>query len=479
MVLAAAALLPLAGCSDNYAEDLRYPARTDLLVKEVPKNKDPDHFDSPGDLNEWMAGLKAKGAKVYDPANLDPGQRAELETALGKMFGTPAHPTVKADNLEEDAAATLKEAVASLQLDDKTLGEPNAGGSYLFRRHCLHCHGLTGNGRGPTGAWVNPHPRDYRRGIFKFTSSGQSFGTRKPRRADLVRTISQGIEGTSMPAFGAQSNSQFGVLAEEDIDKLVSYVIHLSLRGQVEYETMDAILSQQSKPREKVDLDGTVTEYARDRLTTLLGYWTEADNNVIKPEGGKELTGDELQASIKRGYELFVKPGEASCIGCHKDFGRQDNLKYDDWGTIVRPMDLTLGVYRGGRRPIDLYWRIHSGVNGANMPAFYESVKPTDQQLENLSNAKLAGLNKEDREKADLLQKYLDQLNLSPQERAAVKASFHTLPAPKQTEIEERVAALRLWDIVNFVKASPYPGMLPKDVRQTIYGSSASLVAER
>jgi mono/diheme cytochrome c family protein len=31
-------------------------------------------------------------------------------------------------------------------------------------------------------------------------------------------------------------------------------------------------------------------------------------------------------------------------------------------------------VYRGGRRPIDLYWRIHVGVPGSNMPANYPAL---------------------------------------------------------------------------------------------------------
>ena len=59
----------------------------------------------------------------------------------------------------------------------------------------------------------------------------------------------------------------------------------------------------------------------------------------------------------------------AGCLGCHTDFGRQTAFKYDYWGTIVRPADLTTGIFRGGRRPLDLYYRIHSGVNGVTMPA--------------------------------------------------------------------------------------------------------------
>ncbi|MEY4179890.1 MAG: hypothetical protein RLY70_3464, partial [Planctomycetota bacterium] len=35
----------------------------------------------------------------------------------------------------------------------------------------------------------------------------------------------------------------------------------------------------------------------------------------------------------------------------------------------IRPRNLRLGIYRGGRRPIDLYWRIANGIDGTPMPA--------------------------------------------------------------------------------------------------------------
>ena len=35
-------------------------------------------------------------------------------------------------------------------------------------------------------------------------------------------------------------------------------------------------------------------------------------------------------------------------------------------------------MYRGGRRPIDFYWRINAGVNGSNMPAFSGALKSQD-----------------------------------------------------------------------------------------------------
>ena len=45
--------------------------------------------------------------------------------------------------------------------------------------------------------------------------------------------------------------------------------------------------------------------------------------------------------------------------------------KLDDWGNPLRPANLNRGIYKGGRRPIDIYWRIAKGITGAQMPSHY------------------------------------------------------------------------------------------------------------
>lgn len=50
-------------------------------------------------------------------------------------------------------------------------GEYQEGGYGLYRKHCLHCHGVSGAGDGPTSTFLFPRPRDYRPGKFKFTST--------------------------------------------------------------------------------------------------------------------------------------------------------------------------------------------------------------------------------------------------------------------------------------------------------------------
>ncbi len=93
-----------------------------------------------------------------------------LDSALNALFGSPANPKVELNDSE------LKQQISELELDVKTLKDGSKvdtlkEGSKHYRRHCMHCHGVTGDGRGPTGPWVNPHPRDYRQGLFKFISS--------------------------------------------------------------------------------------------------------------------------------------------------------------------------------------------------------------------------------------------------------------------------------------------------------------------
>jgi hypothetical protein len=60
----------------------------------------------------------------------------------------------------------------------------------LYQRHCVHCHGATGAGDGPSGVTLDPAPRDFRRGIFKWVTVEAGH---RPRRADLVRVLERGV----------------------------------------------------------------------------------------------------------------------------------------------------------------------------------------------------------------------------------------------------------------------------------------------
>jgi mono/diheme cytochrome c family protein len=157
----------------------------------------------------------------------------------------------------------------------------------------------------------------------------------------------------------------FNMLPEADLDAMVSYVIHLSIRGETEFNTIQTILSGG-----EIIEDSIAKHVYTWQRRYLVDRWAASDKSLLKPSSTPTYTPEQLEKSILNGYKLFTDTqGAASCINCHIDFGRQVPFRYDDWGTLVRPLNLTVATYRGGRRPIDLFWRVKGGINPSGMPA--------------------------------------------------------------------------------------------------------------
>jgi mono/diheme cytochrome c family protein len=364
-------LMALPGCDDGYDPLLLYPLRSDWIVAKSLEGT-PAQIDPPGlmplQMLDGRAGLSGLGddlvknrdkGNIVDPRDVvrDDNTAKALMLALRDLAGRPRSP--KIDVGDDAINARL---AAELRLDRKTL----ALGSSLYRRNCLHCHGMSGDGRGPTGAWINPHPRDFRQGMFKFTSSSQQEGERKPRRDDLRRILQNGIEGSAMPSFV--------LLKPEDMDAIISYVIHLSIRGEVEIETLKELLDEKKQPSE----EAPPPLYQRTRKwAALIGQrWLDAQAAEIKPTPAKvpnyKSEAERLEAAA-RGYKFFTRPDQ--CVKCHANFGRDSDLRFDSWGTIVRPRNFVANQFGGGRRPLDLYYRIHSGIVFSGMPAPFPTPK--------------------------------------------------------------------------------------------------------
>ena len=334
LVLAAAALAGCDSTPSGFPAELTFPARKDRLVVKLPE-RSPTALGEPGHLEEELAALDTLGGKTYDPASLSETQRQPIEHYLLETFGTPAAPIIRGED------------TGSLGLTPDRLAE----GSRLYRRQCMNCHGLSGDSRGPTGNWIYPHPRDFRRGAFKFITKPDS---PRPSRADLLRVVETGIRGTAMPSFA--------LLPESDRERMVDFVMYLSIRGQVEYGTLSLLLADEE--------DFDVASHAATRLRSAIAAWQRGGESS---PGAVAAIGDLGEAgnaeSIRRGYELFTSKSEVGCISCHEDFGRKATYRYDIWGTVVRPADLTAAVYKGGNRPMDLAHRIRNGIAPSGMPA--------------------------------------------------------------------------------------------------------------
>jgi mono/diheme cytochrome c family protein len=410
--------LGFSGCQEGgeYSAAVQYGVRTDPLMVDAQVGdlgEDVYDPDRPGvmpimrreDVTSPDNPLSTKGMSLFtretpvliDPTVVAQDDRKKLDDALTELFGTPAEP--KVGGIDD---ATRK----ALELDDASVQK----GRHYYRIHCVHCHGVAGDGRGPTARWINPHPRDFRQGLFKFMSVDQARGQTDlpPRREDLLYTLRHGIEATAMPSFV--------LLGNKDLNYLVSYVIHLSMRGKAEFDTL-------AKSFEWKYANGTFTaKFADDNpIADSLKDWHKrnavkwlasqdpknwiqippydehfVNKNVVKSGEGEwqvwqTLKDDEAKKALIRGAiaeALFNKdeprlpeakkildlrgdqPDKANCKQCHIDYGRQAKFKFDSWATLTRPNNFTNGVFRGGRRPIDIYHRVHSGINGANMTPF-------------------------------------------------------------------------------------------------------------
>lgn len=220
-------------------------------------------------------------------------------------------------------------------------------GQAVYQLRCVQCHGITGDGQGPSAKFMYPRPRDYRKGIFKFTSTPYGY---RPLRGDLLKTVRQGIRGTSMP--------DFSLLPEQELESVVDYVLMLTRRGELEQQLADM-----------ADADEAInsTEVESDLIPLVLDRWTEAEAAEVLPATTQpRLTTDHAA----RGKAAFLAKG---CSKCHGEDGRgqtADNRGVDAWGYQTRAADLTSGMLHGGSRPIDIYRRIYSGINGTPMPGF-------------------------------------------------------------------------------------------------------------
>lgn len=289
--------------------------------------------------------------------------QASISDSLVRLFGTPANPRIRmvdveAEEPEEGEPTPLVDAVDQNRLKH---------GARVYNARCAGCHGISGDGNGPAGEHLRPRPRDYRMGVFKFTSTPYGL---KPARHDLVRTIRRGAKGTSMPAFPW--------MTDEDLNAVVDYVIYLSQRGEV--ERYGVMMSDEYDDDEGIDF----VEFT-DGLESAMESWSDAASEVVLAASAEPAYSEE---TVTAGRKLFLSQGCAQCHGVdgkgqvewlNPEFlakqeslpeSQREKINYDAWNEPAPAADLTARMLHGGRRPIDIYRRIHTGINGTPMPAF-------------------------------------------------------------------------------------------------------------
>jgi mono/diheme cytochrome c family protein len=315
-----------------------------------------------------VAGCSRETEVTFEPrAELKafvPKHQAQVAEGLEKYFGTARTPRFMVVAPDDEQPADATEPLLVQHVDRQHL----AHGRDVYTRQCAGCHGNTGDGQGPAAPYLDPLPRDYRLGKFKFTSTPRGS---KPRRDDLARIIRRGAKGTSMPSFRWMS--------AEDLEAVIDYVMLLSSRGEMEYRVMRVadqelggkLESEETTPAEIAEYEQEVPDLEAAIFAAEARFvadsWAQANDVIVRPLTPQTNSSDEAVAAGARAFVAL------NCYKCHGRDGRGNRVQdvgKDDWGHVAYAADLTSGMLHGGRRPLDIYRRIYAGINGTPMPAF-------------------------------------------------------------------------------------------------------------
>ena len=421
-ITVAVALSTIVGCGTGRSPQFIVSDDTDSLVKPARDAVEEEllsGFGTPADLVVWpelnvdfglyTGSVKGKvlntpGALIVSGLSSSHGEATyeQLTGILGAAVMVPSgDATCRVQTIEPVEGSSSEYRVqisdengvaADPGIDDggeiRIVGDGLQKGRSLYSRHCMHCHGSSGDGN-PTAKYFNVRPRDYRKGIYKFTSTKSSV---LASRDDLYRIVKLGAPGTYMPSFM--------LLPDDEVVALVEYIRWLSMRGQYEGKLTASLKTDFPKTRLEEESSADVAKEFDDywastgpddiefATSSIKEDWTlpEDPASVVRPATGRPEATPE---SIARGRAIFIGV-KAKCASCHGEAARGDGPSteivnelpgqpgvkgekpglYDVWGNIVKPRDLTLGIYRGGRRPIDIYRRISEGIKGTPMQAF-------------------------------------------------------------------------------------------------------------
>jgi len=216
-----------------------------------------------------------------------------------------------------------------------------AGKKVYFKR-CVWCHGVEGGGDGPSHERLFTKPRNFIQGTFKirWTNSGEL-----PRDQDLINTVTHGLTGSAMPAWG-------DFLSTDEIEAVVQFVKSLV------------------QDRDWSDEDETVEDVITELGTNPWGATAPYYHGIP-------------QEDIDAGRKLMI---ENKCFECHGAEGRGDGnpTMKDDWGfPIVAANWQQCWNFRGARRdhynPFNVARTISTGLNGTPMPNYRDKISVEDR----------------------------------------------------------------------------------------------------
>jgi len=213
-----------------------------------------------------------------------------------------------------------------------------ARGADIYSQSCRPCHGARGDGQGPSSGALNPPPRDFTRGLFKFVSvaAGQL-----PTDEDLGRTITRGLAGTAMRGWD---------LPPAQVADVIGYLKTLSPRWTTEAPGTPLV----GEPDPWTARQGDAV--ARGKLVYHgLAQCAVACHPAYVPRA-------EIRAATKLLTKMEVTQFRGDLFA--------PVPKPSDYGVDVVPPDFTFNPVRTGTSVEALHRVIAAGVGGTAMPTW-------------------------------------------------------------------------------------------------------------
>ncbi len=311
--------------------------------------------------------------------------------ARAVLFATPFALAVMIGYGGSLAYTLLNESPAAKAEPTHAGTDPDGG--ELFNFHCARCHGVNGDGNGPTP--MLPKARSFGYERFKFTDTltgvRKSNGEPVPQGAAgtlggiptddvLMALVKRGIAGSPMPAFDR--------LTDAELKAVVGYVRARFLKPDRLVASRDnaAMRKEMASAKEEGDdfdpkKDWPPKNPAKRKKweADWQGWFAEAVADVTHSEPCPLPTPfpEAKPGYEQRGAALFSKLG---CLGCHGPDGKGtiDPNRKNDNGTLAYPRDFTAEIFKGGAEPEHLYRRIYLGIPGTPMKAFGKEATPDE-----------------------------------------------------------------------------------------------------
>lgn len=254
----------------------------------------------------------------------------------GKTIGQWVLPALILFWLCLPASVLAQEAEPEPALPDPILQDELELGKKVYFKRCVWCHGVTGEGDGPSADRLFTRPRNFIQGTFKIrtTDSGEL-----PFDSDLIETVTNGLQGSAMPAWGE-------FLKKKEIEAVVQFV-----------KTLVQDRSFNDDDEEELFLQ----DFGDNP------WGTKGPHHFGIPK-----------EDIEAGREIFIR---SKCFECHGMEGRGEgnSTMKDDWGfPIVAANWRECWNFRGSRRdpynPFNIVRAVSTGLNGTPMPNFKDSI---------------------------------------------------------------------------------------------------------